>query len=212
MRLGWLPLLGLVGACSGSQRSESRPPSKPAYAWTRPQACAIDEVREFYCDELVPLRSSLPAPAPYENCPASTASHTGLHEPIAPVAVFDGEYTAYIRARMPPGNSCCFSFCGPIRVVAPEQALPQAGCAQPPVFREQYCLREPESGTSRPFGAGFDRCPAAIVPPAGAVFEVPRAALFDQRASVQKRTQGLYECCYGWCSKVPAATGLEKQR
>ena len=33
-----------------------------------------------------------------------------------PVALFDEDYTAYIRRRMPPGHSCCYSWCGPIRL------------------------------------------------------------------------------------------------
>jgi hypothetical protein len=46
------------------------------------------------------------------------------------------------------------------------------------------------------------------VPPAGVAFTPPKAAALDLRATAEKRSQGLTDCCYGWCSKAPLGTGL----
>jgi hypothetical protein len=204
-------ILRLVFGCSQNGAVQPKPSAGPRYWSHSPAVCAVDEVREFYCDALVPLTSALPAPEPYSSCPGSIESHTGLHEPLPPIAVFDSDYTAHTRKRMPPGHSCCYSWCSAVRLADAETASRSAGCDRAPVFRERYCVQEPEAGTSRPAGKGFDRCPAALVPPSGAAFEVPRAAPFDYRASVDRRSQGFQECCYTWCSKVPAATGLEQR-
>jgi hypothetical protein len=203
-------LLLFAGACSKEQPPRFAPPGDKKY-WTHsPKLCGVDEVREFYCDELVPLASSLPAADPYANCPGSIERHVGLHQPLPPVALFDEDYTAYIRRRMPPGHSCCYSWCGPIRLREPSEVLPNAGCNSPLAFRETYCFEQPESGTSRPAGAGFERCPNAIGPPEGAAFSVPKAAPFDQQTTWQRKQQGFRQCCYSWCSNAPVGTGVEK--
>jgi hypothetical protein len=203
-------LLPFAGACSKEQPPPFSPPGDKKY-WTHsPKLCGVDEVREFFCDELVPLASSLPAADPYANCPGSIERHVGLHQPLPPVALFDEDYTAYIRRRMPPGHSCCYSWCGPIRLREPSEVLPNAGCNSPLAFRETYCFEQPESGTSRPAGAGFERCPIAIGPPEGAAFSVPKAAPFDQQTTWQRKQQGFRQCCYSWCSNAPVGTGVEK--
>jgi len=199
----------LAEACTETQRPAVQSPASRVYWSNSPKQCALDEVREYFCDELVPLSSPLPPADPYDDCPGSLERHTGLHYPLPPVALFDRHYTGYIRKRMPPGNSCCYSWCGPIRIVSLSEVSPNAGCNGPLAFRESYCLEEPESGTSSPMNTPFERCPVAIAPPEGAAFSVPRAAPFDPQVSHQRRQQGFKQCCYGWCSMAPAGTGVE---
>jgi hypothetical protein len=194
----------LAGACGGGP--EAKTPNDTAY-WARsPEVCQTDEVREYFCDELLPLESALPAPAPYDNCPSTTESHVGVHQPLPPVAVFDKSYTAHIRKRMPPGHSCCYSWCARIDIGTDRSG--ETVCRDPRAFRESYCFDEPEHGTSLPAGGGFNSCPAAVVPPAGVAFARPKGALFDASASAEKRGQGFRQCCYAWCSIAPAGTGL----
>src|SRR5262245_56779394 len=203
----------IAGACSSAPPKSAAGPRRDGRYWSNsPKKCGVDEVREYFCDELLPLASSLPAPAPYDNCPGSIEEHVGLHQPLPPVALFDEDYTAYIRRRMPPGNSCCYSWCGQIRVVSLSEITQDGGCNNPLAFRETYCFEEPEGGTKAPAGSPFEQCPAAIAPPEGAAFAVPKAAALDPQASFQKRQQGFKQCCYGWCSTAPAGTGLERRR
>ena len=201
-----------AGACSASAPKPTFEPPRDKRYWSNsPKKCGVDEVREYFCDELLPLASALPAPGPYENCPGSIEQHVGLHQPLPPVALFDEDYTGYIRRRMPPGNSCCYSWCGPIRIVSLADVAPNAGCGSPLAFRETYCFEEPEGGTNSPAGSPLDHCPVAIAPPEGAAFAVPKAAPLDPQASWQKRQQGFKHCCYAWCSTAPAGTGLERR-
>jgi hypothetical protein len=172
--------------------------------------CRVDETREYYCDELLPLTSSLPAPPPFDSCPGAIESATGNFETKPPAAAFDARYTEYIRKRTDPGHACCYSWCAPV-TVRPYSTVPaNGGCSDPRAFRESFCMSQPEGGSSEPAASPFDHCPVAIVPPRGKVFWVPPAAGLDTGVSWQHRQQGLYECCYGWCSIAPAGSGLER--
>jgi hypothetical protein len=170
----------------------------------------VDETREYFCDELLPVTSSLPAPAPFERCPGAIESHSGrFGKP--PVAGFDARYTEYLRKRVTPGQACCYSWCSAVTVRPIADVPPNGGCSDPRAFRESFCMAQPEAGSSLPASAPLDHCPVAIVPPRGEVFSVPKAAALDAATSWQHRQQGGNECCYGWCSIAPAGSGLERR-
>lgn len=177
-----------------------------------PPVCAQDEVREYQCEELLSVMPAMPAPAPYESCPMNLEGAQGIHAPAPPVAIFDADYTAHIRKRMPPGHSCCYSWCSRVRVVDPAEVPQAAGCNGGHEMREQYCFDELEGGTTLPAPAPFDRCPAAVAPPEAVAFSAPLAAPFDAQASATRRAQGFKECCYGWCSKAPPEAIKEKRK
>jgi hypothetical protein len=200
-----LPLLGGALSCGKADPVAPAQPSlrQPSRWANSPAVCGQDEVREFFCDELLPLSAALPAPEPFANCPSIIEHHHGEHRPMPPVAVFDKSYTSYIRKRHPPGHNCCYSWCAPVEVRTLDQVLPQAGCGEPLVVRETYCLPTLEAGTSVPASAELPRCPVAIVPPAGKAFSVPPAAPLDLATTGLRRSQGFDECCYGWCSLQP---------
>jgi len=192
---------------------ESPPPEPKAAAqkgtiWENsPQVCAIDEVREYACEELVPLRSALPAPPPYESCPGQIEGHYGELDPKPTVAGFDASYTEYFRQRTPPGHACCYSWCARLTLADASQVDPSARCSQPMAMRETYCFDEPESGTSDPSAAPYERCPQAMAPPAKTVFYAPPGALLDTVLTTERRRVGQNQCCYAWCSIVPQTTG-----
>lgn len=168
--------------------------------------CGEDEVREYFCDDLLPLSSSRPAPEPYDNCPASTDVRHGAFPAIGTVAGFDQGFTAYTRKRVPPGHSCCYGWCAKVKVADPNEAAPPA-CHDASGLRESFCLRELEGGTSAPATSPFDRCPVAVKPPEIVAFSSPNAALLDVTQTAQRRRDlKLADCCYGWCSKVPPGT------
>jgi hypothetical protein len=171
--------------------------------------CAVDEVREYHCDELLPLQSALTAPPPFSNCPGSIDGHYGEIDPHPTVAVFDADYTTYIRRRMPPGHSCCYSWCARIPLADAAQIDPEARCHEALSMRETYCFDEPERGTTTPSAEPFSHCPRAIAPPMGVVFFAPDGALFDSALTATQRSQGLKQCCYAWCSIAPPNTGLQ---
>ncbi len=202
------PALGL--ACS----SDKPPPERadPSALWAHsPRTCRADEVREYQCEALLPREASLPAPPPYETCPAQMVGLTGIIDPTPPVSVFDADYTEYMRKRAAPGHQCCYSWCSLVTVADSSGMTGFEGCDDASAFRETFCMDEPEGGTTRPIGAPHEKCPAAIVPPAGAVFAAPRAAAFDASRTLQQRTQGFPQCCYGWCSRAPAGSGMHKR-
>ncbi len=193
--------LFLLAGCSTAPPPEAPP---PAGLWAHsPPVCGADEVREYDCEELLPRLHARPAPAPYEACPGSIESHAGLHGPRPPVALFDADFTAHTRRRMPPGHSCCYSWCTPLRIAQPSQVPARARCDGQHTLHESYCIDEPESGTSQPMARPFDRCPAALSPPEAAVFSAPPAAPFDVSGTLARRHSGFKECCYAWCSKAP---------
>lgn len=70
-------------------------------------------------------------------------------------------------------------------------------------------MSEPEQGSSLPAASPFDKCAAAVVPPAKAVFAVPEAAILDAQATGTHRSKGQSECCYAWCSQAPPGSGLQ---
>ena len=201
---------GLSLGCSHADRARA-PAGQRTNFWTlSPERCPADHVREYFCDELLPMTSALPAPAPHANCPGSIESHSGLHEPLPPIAVFDVAHTTHTRARMPPGHTCCYSWCARLTVVASAGLAPLTPCKRPTTFREHYCFPELESRSSAPAGGAFTHCAAGIVPPASIAFEVPASALFDPVETLHRQARGQRECCYGWCSTVPGTSGLER--
>jgi len=171
--------------------------------------CARDQVRESFCDDLLPLSSSRPAPEPYDNCPGSTDIRPGAYPPVGRVAGFDPGLTDYTRARVQPGHSCCYSWCAKIELGEPSEAAP-AACRDAYGLPETYCMRELEGGSAVPATSPFERCAAAIRPPESVAFSVPASALLDLLLTAQRRNDTkLRECCYAWCSKAPAGTVLK---
>lgn len=198
-------LAALATGCSHDDKLAT----SPADSHGVKPVCSVDEAREYFCDELLPRESSKPAPEPYSNCPDAVADHAGVIDPEPGVAGFDADYTRHIRLRAPPGNACCYSHCSKVAVV-PASAIPaDNGCNDVLAFREHWCMYTLEAGTSEPAGAPFERCPAALKPPAGAVFASPKGAPFDPQYTWQKRQQGFDECCYTWCSHRPAGITIE---
>jgi len=171
--------------------------------------CARDEAREYFCDDLLPLSSSRPAPEPYDNCPGAIDIRASSYPPVGHVAGFDVGFTEYTRKRVQPGHSCCYSWCTKVSLSDPGKAAPQQ-CRDAYGMRESFCMRELEGGTTEPFNEPFERCPAAVKPPEVAVFAAPTSALLDSSATAQRRQDTrLPDCCYGWCSKAPPGTMLK---
>lgn len=199
---------GLVATALACGRREA-PLGPPQTEKGDGQVCARDWAREYLCDELLPLGSSLPAPPPYTNCPSTVEGAYGELEARSRVIVFDPSYTRYTRHRLPPGNTCCYSWCSQVTIVDPNRVDPYARCRHPLAMRETYCVDELESGTSTPGFPPYERCPRAISPPAARVFFAPGGALFDSVLTLQKRQQGFGQCCYAWCSLAPPNSGLQ---
>lgn len=169
--------------------------------------CKIDEVREYSCDALLPVESSRPAAEPYGTCPSSIEVRDATFPPKNGTGDFDAARTEFIRRRSAPGQQCCYSWCGKLEVVEP--AVVEDRCRQPLAFAESYCVNELESGTKGDVVASpFDRCAAAIRPPAAAAFSVPPGASFDSALSTARRQTGESLCCYSWCSIAPPGTSL----
>jgi hypothetical protein len=203
-----------LAACSLGQcapAAELKPANDPRLQRRSGGRCAPDQTREFYCEELLPVGSSLSAPAPYESCPAAVEPPSGDWG-TALSGRFDQAYTKFIRSRVPPGHACCYSWCAPLEVRAASDAPPPGTCEFRLALPETYCVLEPEGGTSEPAGSPWERCPAALKPPADRAFSVPEAAPLDVTTSSERRGQGLAECCYGWCSRLPEGYQLEKEQ
>ncbi len=200
--------LGVLFQGCGSSRPGARAPAKEGHAIV----CAVDETREFFCEDLLPLATSMPAPPPYQACPSTLDNPAGEYDPSPDYGLFDVSYTEYTRRRAPPGHSCCYSWCSKVKLADPGAPSVQAACQTASAFREEYCMAELESGTSLPVGAPYDRCPAAIVPPRKAVFAVPDSAAFDVQATGTRRGKGQADCCYAWCSQAPPGSGLVRRR
>lgn len=200
-----LCLLG--GGLLSCGKSEPAAPASGADDWANsPRVCPVDQVREYFCDGLLPLTAALPAPEPFSNCPSNIEHHEGNYEPLPPVAVFDSSYTAYMRKRHPPGHNCCYSWCSAVPIKSLAEVLPQAGCTQALAIRETFCMPVLEGGTSSPASEQLPNCPAAIQPPAAKAFSVPPAAPLDLVSTNQRRSVGFDECCYGWCSVQPGGS------
>lgn len=196
----------LIASCGAGQ---AKPVGEPGVEDDGPLRCEVDQTREYVCDDLLPLSSSKPAPEPYQNCPAALDVRHSVFEPVSQVARFDPAYTEQTRKRVAPGHSCCYAWCTRLVLAEPEDA-DNSLCSDPNVMHERYCIVEPEAGVSES-ADGYERCPAAIRPPAGVAFSVPKSALFDPAGTAQKRQHGQNECCYAWCSKTPPGTGLRTQ-
>jgi len=172
--------------------------------------CGVDEAREYYCDALVPLESSHPAPEPYSTCPASIEVHDAAFPPRDGAGRFDAPRTEDARRRSAPGQQCCYGWCGGLSVTSPAD-VPESSCKKPLAFAESYCIFELESGTEGQLAPSpFDRCPAAIRPPADHVYAVPSGALLDPALSSDRRRGGDPLCCYSWCSVAPPGTTITR--
>ena len=213
MRLGVFMAVGIWAVACGSTPQPNGGPRHVAGLWSNsPPVCGVDYVREYQCEELLSTSPAMPAPAPYESCPMNLEGARGEIAPAPPVAIFDSDYTEHIRKRMPPGHSCCYSWCSRVRVVPREEVPANAGCDGGHQLREEVCFDELEAGSSDPAPEPFARCPAAVVPPEGMSFSAPRAAPFDPQGTAAKRAQGFKQCCYGWCSKAPPEAIKEKKK
>jgi hypothetical protein len=199
---------GAASACSGHAQpgpaAEGQPPSNPL--------CAPDQVREYFCDDLLPLTSAVPAPAPYENCPGVLPLRPTGFKAVAALASFDPPFTEYTRRRVAPGHACCYGVCTAVTLASPSSAKP-AACSDRNALPESFCMREPETGTSASAASPFDHCPAAVRPPEAGAFAVPEAALLNSTATATRRQQTrLSDCCYTWCSKAPVGTVLTQPK
>ncbi|MCC6217748.1 MAG: hypothetical protein IT376_23015 [Polyangiaceae bacterium] len=215
----WLATLIAVGAgatlapACGAGAPAPRPPA--AFGARSPERCAEDEIREYYCDELLPLASSLAAPEPYGSCPATVEPRAGRVEPLPAMAGFDSDYTAYMRRRTPPGHTCCYSWCSPLAVREPRDPPDDLGCRHPLAIRESFCFDELEGGASSPADGAYPGCPAALEPPRGVAFSAPPVVPFSPNATAGRRRYGFRECCYEWCSvgaPVPIAPKDDRSR
>ncbi len=195
----------LGGACSGSQQKEADSAASEDHG--PPPPCNKDEVREYLCDDLLPYTADNAAAEPYQTCPNTVGVKGNVFKPTSSVARFDETRTAWTRKRVPPGHACCYSWCSTL-VVADTDDVDQAACQQPNAMRERLCISSAEAGVSDSAAAPNDGCASAVVPPAGVAFTPPKAAALDLQATAEKRSQGVAECCYGWCSKAPLGTGL----
>ena len=201
----------LVGACAPVEPENGGSGHASEYWSHSPPVCGVDEVREYHCEELLPLHSALPAPPPYDNCPGVMEGHVGELDPTPKVAVFDSSYTDHIRKRQPPGHSCCYSWCARVPLVDPRTVDPNERCSHGRAMRETYCFSEPEAGSEVPSRAPFRLCPAAITPPEGKVFFSPPGALIDPVLTGQQRARGFRSCCYAWCSIAPPGMNANKE-
>lgn len=198
--------LGVLAACRSGAPAPVRDVNGEPMIEALP--CAEDEVREYFCDDLMPLSSSRPAPEPYDNCPASSDVRHGNYAAVARIASFDQPFTDYTRRRVPPGHSCCYGWCAKVKVADPGAAAPVA-CQGLLEMHWGFCMRELEGGTSVPAASPYDRCPAAVTPPEAVAFAPPASAALDWAETGKRRQEKqLGECCYAWCSRMPAGTVL----
>jgi hypothetical protein len=197
--------LWLVAACSGSKQKEVATAAEDQTG--PPPPCKKDEVREYFCDDLLPFNSEKPAPEPYQTCPSNVGVKGNVFPATSSWARFDTARTEWTRKRVPPGHACCYSWCSTL-AVADVDEVDAAACQQPNAMRERLCISAAEAGVSDAAASPNDACAAAVKPPAGVAFTPPKAAALDVQATTDKRSQGLAECCYGWCSKAPLGTGL----
>jgi hypothetical protein len=199
--LGWW----LVVACSGSKQKEAEAAVDDHTA--PPPPCQEDEVREYLCDDLLPLSSEKPAAEPYQTCPSDVGVKGNVFPATSTWARFDIPRTEWTRGRVPPGHACCYSYCSKLALADVDQ-VDAAACQQPNAMPERLCISTAEAGVSDAAAAPNELCAAAVAPPAGVAFAPPKAAALDLQATAERRGQGLSECCYGWCSKAPLGTGL----
>lgn len=202
---GAFSALWLSVACGGSQQKAAQGAADDQSG--PPPACKKDEVREYFCDDLLPFNSDKAAPEPYRTCPNSVGVKGNVFVPTSSWARFDVPRTEWTRKRVPPGHACCYSWCSSL-VLADTDEVDTTACQQPNAMPERMCISTAEAGVSEPAAAPNEQCAAAVTPPAGVSFTPPKAAALDLQATGEKRSQGVSECCYGWCSKAPLGTGL----
>lgn len=195
----------VVSACSGSKQ---KPVETAAEDLTGPPPpCERDEVREYLCDDLLPVSSETPAPEPYQTCPANVGVKGNVFPTAATWARFDVARTEWTRKRVPPGHACCYSYCSKLAVADIDWVDPSS-CQQPNAMPERLCISGAEAGVSEPAASPHEDCAEAVAPPPGVAFTPPKAAALDVQVTAERRAQGLSECCYGWCSRAPLGTGL----
>ncbi len=200
-----LSALWLVAACSSSQKKGPETAGEDLSG--PPPACQKNEVREYFCDDLLPFSSDKPAPEPFHTCPSNVGVKGNTFVATSSWARFDIPRTEWTRKRVPPGHACCYSWCSTL-VIAEVEDIDPTACQQPNAMAERLCISSAEAGVSDAAAAPNEGCAVAVVPPAGVAFTPPKAAGLDLQATAEKRSQGLSECCYGWCSKAPLGTGL----
>ena len=207
LALAWAAASALcvVSACSGSKQKAAETAADETKG--PPPACHKDEVREYLCDDLLPFTSDKAAPEPYQTCPNAVGVKGNVFPATSSWARFDVPRTEWTRKRVPPGHACCYSYCSKLALGEVDQ-VDAASCQQPNAMPERLCISAVEAGVSDAAAAPNEGCSAAVVPPAGVAFTPPKAAGLDLRATAEKRSQGVSECCYGWCSKAPLGTGL----
>jgi hypothetical protein len=198
--LAWLAV-----ACSGSKQKAAAAAIDDGSG--PPPPCQKDEVREYLCEELLPVSSEKPAPEPYETCPGAVGVKGSVFPATSTWARFDIPRTQWTRKRVQPGHACCYSWCSQL-ALADAADVDAASCQQPNAMPERLCLSAAEAGVSDAAASPYEQCAAAVAPPPGVAFTPPKAAALDLRATAERRGQGLAECCYGWCSKAPLGTGL----
>jgi hypothetical protein len=202
---GALGCMWLAVACSGSKQKDASGAADEQSG--PPPQCHKDEVREYFCDDLLPFNAEKPAPEPYQTCPNVVGVKGNVFPPTASWAHFDIPRTEWTRKRVPPGHACCYSWCSKLAVAEVDE-VDVNSCRQPNAMPERLCISAAEAGVSDAAAAPNEGCAAAITPPAGVAFTPPKAAGLDLAATAEKRSQGISECCYGWCSKAPLGTGL----
>jgi hypothetical protein len=197
--------LCLTSACSGSKQKDAAVVGDDTTG--PPPACHKDEVREYLCDDLLPVSSEKPAAEPYQTCPSNVGVKGNVFPATSTWARFDVARTEWTRKRVPPGHACCYSYCSKLALADVDQ-VDTAACSQPNAMPERLCISTSEAGVSDAAASPNELCAAAVAPPPGVAFTPPKAAALDVRATAERRGQGLSECCYGWCSKAPLGTGL----
>jgi hypothetical protein len=202
---GGLVLTWLAAACSGSKQKAADTAEDDGSG--PPPPCQKDEVREYLCDDLLPISSEKPAPEPYQTCPGAIGVKGSVFPATSTWARFDIPRTQWTRKRVPPGHACCYSWCSKLARADVGDVDP-ADCQQPNAMPERLCFSAAEAGVSDAAASPNEQCTAAVAPPPGVAFTAPKAAALDLRATAERRSQGLAECCYGWCSKAPLGTGL----
>lgn len=201
----WLSVLGLGGACGSAP--QKGPETAAEDLSGPPPPCRKNEVREYFCDDLLPFNAENAAPEPHHTCPNALGVKGNVFPPTSSWARFDVTRTEWTRKRVPPGHACCYSWCSTLAVADPD-LVDAAACQQPNAMRERLCISSAEAGVSDAASAPNDGCASAVAPPPGVAFTPPKAAALDLQATAEKRSQGVSECCYGWCSKAPLGTGL----
>jgi hypothetical protein len=200
-----LALSWLAFACSGSKQKEAAAAVDDQSG--PPPPCQKNEVREYFCDDLLPFANEKPAPEPYQTCPNVVGVKGNVFPATSTWARFDVPRTEWTRKRVPPGHACCYSWCSKLAVADVDEVDVNA-CQQPNAMPERLCISTAEAGVSDAAAAPNEQCAVAVAPPPGVAFTPPKAAALDLRATAERRGQGLSECCYGWCSKAPLGTGL----